>query len=111
MSLNYKKIILGIGLMVSLSQANAQVDAEAGKALSESKRCVRCHKMDEKGTGPSVREIAGKYKGVAGAQVAVLGRMRAGSKGIWGDKAMTAVNKDVTDEDLKVIVSWMLAPR
>ena len=105
------KVICGIGLMVVLPHAYGQADPDAGRALSESKRCVRCHKLDEKGTGPSVREIGAKYKGVAGAQAAVLGRMRTGSKGIWGDKAMNAVNKDVSDEDLKAIVTWMLAQR
>ena len=110
MSLIYKGIV-GVGMALLLSHAHAQVNADAGKDLAESKRCVRCHKLDEKATGPSVREIAGKYKGVAGSQAAILGRMRTGSKGIWGDKAMTAVNKDVTDEDLKAIVAWMLAQR
>ena len=109
--LSKSKVLFGVGLMVVLPLAHAQADADAGRALAESKRCVRCHKLDEKGTGPSVREIAAKYKGVAGAQAAVLGRMRTGSKGIWGEKGMNAVNKDVSDDDLKAIVTWMLAPR
>ncbi|MFM9969377.1 MAG: c-type cytochrome [Burkholderiales bacterium] len=104
------RFVLPVMLALAGPVAWAQSSADAARSLAESKRCLVCHKMEEKSMGPSVRDIAAKYKGAAGAQAAVMARMRGGSKGIWGNVPMAPVNKDISEEDLKTMVAWMLSP-
>ena len=98
------------GIVLVLPAAHAQVNADAARALAEKRMCLACHKPEEKSMGPSMRDMAKKYQGVAGAQAVIMTRMRNGSKGIWGNTAMAPVSKEVSEEDLKAMVAWMLAP-
>ena len=52
----------------------AQIAAKSG--------CLACHMVDKKLVGPSYRDIAQKYKGNAGAQAALVARLRTGGKGV-----------------------------
>ncbi len=101
--------LFALGLIMLLPAAHAQVNAEAARALAEKKMCLACHKMDEKGVGPALREVAKKYQGVANAQANMIPKLRKGAKGTWGAMAMPPVSKDVSEEELKTMVAWMLS--
>lgn len=40
----------------------AAVHAQSGEEVAK-KRCLGCHALDQKKVGPSVRDLAAKYKG------------------------------------------------
>lgn len=69
--------------------------------------CVSCHQVDAKVVGPAYQEIAAKYKGDAKAADMLATKIKAGGAGSWGEVAMPP-NATVTDEDMKVLVDWIL---
>jgi len=81
--------------------------AQANEKLAQSNGCVACHQMDKKVIGPSFKDIAAKYRAGKGAEAELAKKVKAGSKGIWGDIPMPA-NAHVKDEDIQSIVKWIL---
>jgi len=51
--------------LVSISPAQAAVDADAAQALFKKNDCTKCHAVDKTKKGPSLQKIAAKYKGKA----------------------------------------------
>lgn len=80
-----------------------------GEAAFKKASCTACHKIDGKSVGPALTLIAAKYKGDAGAQAKLETKVRNGGSGSFGGMPMPAVPKSVSDEDIKSIVSWILA--
>ena len=101
--------VVTLGLVALVSAAHAQVNADAARALAQKSNCLACHKMEDKGVGPALRDISKKYQGVDGVQDKLAAELRKGSKGTWGTVAMPAVGKAVSDEDLNTIVAWILS--
>ena len=88
--------------------AHAQVNADAAKALAEKSLCLACHKVEGKLVGPGLRDVTKKYQGVAEVQAKLIATLKKGGKGIWGTVPMPPA-KDVSDEDLKTLVAWILS--
>ena len=51
--------------LVSISPAQAAVDADAAQTLFKKNDCTKCHAVDKSKKGPSLQKIAAKYKGKA----------------------------------------------
>jgi cytochrome c len=75
--------------------------ALASEQLSKDAGCVKCHDIDKKKKGASVKSIAAKYKGKAGAADQLVADLKAEKDDHPKPKA--------SDADLKAIVVWMLA--
>ena len=99
----YSLVILAAGLVVA---GNAQ--AENGEALARTYNCMMCHAVATKSTGPSVKDIAAKYRADKGAQAMLEIKVRRGGAGAWGKIPMPATARSVSDEEIKAIVQWML---
>ena len=82
--------------------------AHANEKLAQANGCVACHTMDKKVIGPALKDIAAKYRANKGAEAELVKKVKAGSKGVWGDIQMPA-NAHVKDEDIKSIVQWILS--
>jgi cytochrome c len=52
--------------------------------------------------------VAKKYAGDKGAQAMLVGKVKAGGKGVWGQVPMPP-NPQVKSEDLDKIVAWILS--
>lgn len=74
--------------------------AMASEQLSKDAGCVKCHDMEKKKKGASVKSIAAKYKGKA-----VADQLVADLKAEKDDHP----KPKASDADLKAIVTWMLA--
>ena len=71
--------------------------------------CTACHAKDKKQVGPSFKEIAARYKGQANAVDALVAKVRAGGKGVYGPIPMPPHPPEkIGDADLKAVVAWML---
>ena len=103
-----RNCLLALSLTALLPAAHAQVNADAAKALAEKNLCFSCHKVEEKLVGPSYRDVANKYKGVADAQAKLAANIKKGGKGVWGTVPMPPTS-GVSDEDLKTIAAWILS--
>ena len=97
-------------LYVALMAAAGVVMAgqvHADEALAKAKNCMACHAIDKKLVGPAYKEVAAKYKGDKGAAATLAAKVKAGGKGVWGQVPMPPNN--VTDDEAKKLVAWVLA--
>ena len=98
-----KLIHLGL-IAASLSIANL---AQADEALAKAKNCTTCHGIDKKIVGPGYKEIAAKRGAEKGAEAALTAKIKAGSKGEWGQVPMPPNN--VTDAEAATLAKWVLS--
>ena len=94
--------MIAVGLGVS-----GQVLAD--EALAKAKNCMSCHAVDKKLVGPAYKDVAAKYKGDAGAVEALVTKVKAGGKGVWGQIPMPPNN--VTPEEAKKLATWVLTQK
>lgn len=82
--------------------------AVADQALATANGCMACHQMETKVVGPAYKDVAAKYKGDAGAKDMLIGKVRNGGSGTWGEIPMPP-NAAISDADLDAVVTWILA--
>ena len=83
--------------------------ASANQALAQKSGCLACHAIDKKVLGPSMKDVAAKYKGDKAAEGKLVAKVKAGGSGVWGPMPMPANSPQVKDEDIKSIVQWILS--
>ena len=76
-------------------------------ALFKNENCSACHAPNAKLVGPSIADIAAKYKGQSGAQEKLMAKVKNGGSGVWGAIPMPA-QAQLSDEDRATLVRWML---
>lgn len=101
-------MIKKLGALALMGSALLLGPVHANEKLAQSSGCMTCHSVEKKVLGPSYKDIAGKYRGDAGAESALIKKVKGGSKGVWGPVPMPP-NPHVKDEDAKAIVQWILA--
>ena len=84
-----------------------QLSETQAMALAKKKNCFACHALDKKMVGPAWRAVAEKYRGDAGAQVALESKVRKGGKGNWGGMAMPP-QPALSGEELTGLVQFVL---
>ncbi len=100
-------ILVATGCLLMAGQASA-VDAKVAESLAQKNGCLACHTIKQKVIGPALRDIAAKYRGEAGAEAKLVGRVKNGTSGVWGPVPMGPNSPQVKDEDIKLIVQWIL---
>jgi cytochrome c len=83
-------------------------DAAKAQALMKGSDCMACHAEATKLVGPSYKDVAKKYAGDAGASDKLVKKVKAGGSGVWGAVPMTP-HPNLKDEDVKVMVDWILS--
>jgi cytochrome c len=83
---------------------------EYDKAISliASSDCLTCHKVDEKVTGPSYREVSQKYEATDANIEMLANKVKKGGSGVWGQAMMTP-HDTLSLDDAKVMVKYILA--
>ncbi len=105
------KLIVGAFFSVtclSLASAAQAADPKAAEELAKKSGCMACHAMDKKLVGPAYKEIAAKYRGQKDAEAKLIGKVKNGGKGVWGEIPMPP-NAQIKDEDIKTLVQWVVA--
>lgn len=98
----------GAAAVSAAAKPAAAVPLKGGAELAEAAACMACHGIDQKIVGPGFREIAAKYRGVAGAESNLAEKIKKGSVGVWGPIPMPAQSQ-VELADTRTIVQWILA--
>ncbi len=98
-----------IVMSAALAAAPAAFAVDEGEALFIKSKCSACHKLDDKKVGPTLKGIAAKYVGNKDAPATLEKKVRSGGVGVWGSMPMPRTPATVTDEEIKMIVVWMLA--
>lgn len=83
--------------------------AFASEELATKNNCIMCHKVAEKGVGPSMTDIAGKYKDDAEGAAKIEKAIKEGSQKAWGENSMMAPQAAVSADDAKAITTWILS--
>ena len=99
--------VVGISPLVAFAQAPT-LDTKAALALFEGHECAGCHQVDIKVVGPALKQIAAKYKGDKDAASKLMDKVKKGGAGVWGAIPMPP-NEGIKDEELKVVLAWVLA--
>ena len=84
--------------------------ASANEKLAQSAGCMTCHGVDKKVIGPAFKDVAQKYRGNKAAEADLVKKVKAGSKGVWGDIPMPP-NAHVKDDDIKTLVQGVLSQK
>lgn len=72
--------------------------------------CLTCHKVDEKVTGPSYRDVANKYENTPENVKKLAEKVVKGGSGVWGDVAMVPA-PGLKQEDAEKMVKYILLLR
>ena len=90
------------------SEKRSEKDYEKGLALVAKNRCLICHNVEDRLTGPSYREIANKYAGYPDSIISFLGkRVITGGNGTWGEVRMTP-HPQVSQKEAEAMVRYIL---
>jgi len=92
----------------ALSVSTAAFATGDGAALFKKNNCSACHAAASKSVGPSLADIAAKYKDNKDAQAKLEAKMRSGGAGSFGTMPMPPTAKSVSDDDIKTMVAWLL---
>ena len=95
---------------VAASLAAFGAPAMADMNLAKAKNCTACHALDKKVIGPNFKEIAAKYASDKGAVARLVGKVRQGGSGTWGQIPMPA-NPQVSAAEAETLVKWIMSQR
>lgn len=81
---------------------------QEGLELISKSDCLTCHKVDEKLTGPSYREVANKYASQAPGIIPELAdKIVKGGSGVWGEVPMLP-HPAISQSDAEKMVKYIL---
>ena len=101
-----KLLIAGLVLAGAVSDSQA-LDKAKARAVFDNNGCASCHQPAEKLVGPSLKDIAKRYKGKKVA-TEVATRIREGSAGRWGDMPHPASDL-LAPADAELLAGWILS--
>jgi cytochrome c len=108
------KIMLNMatGMIVLLSTTLVQAqmkpaDVASAQSIFSGNGCANCHDVSLRILGPSLKEIATRYKGKK-VTPEVAKRIIEGSQGRWGDMAHPS-NAALDPADAALLARWILA--
>lgn len=97
-------------IVSTLALAVAALPALANEELAKKSGCLACHAVDKRIVGPSYKEVAAKYKSDKDAAAKLFKKVKEGGTGVWGQVPMPP-NATVKDDDIKVLVKWVLSQK
>lgn len=106
MALLPKLTIAGL-LLVGVMADGVALDKAKARETFDSYGCASCHQRAESLVGPSLKDIAKRYKGKkVAAELAT--RIREGSNGRWGDMPHPAIDL-LGPAEADLLARWMLS--
>ena len=86
-------------------------DYQKGLGLVAANKCLTCHQIDDKLTGPPYREVANKYGSMPDTIVTHLAKkIISGGNGVWGEIFMTP-HPGISQADAETMVKYILLLR
>ena len=111
------RFALGACLCASLSACNQDAPAKPtlplppAPAFIEQKHCLACHTNDAEVRAPLWLDIANRYKGDKEAVNTLSEKVIKGGSGSFGSAKMPAQYKNITSDEAKYLVEWILKQR
>lgn len=101
--------LLAASVLPGLAWAEPGRDFEEGYALADSKGCFECHTVGRTDVGPSFSEIARRYRFDPLALERLPYVLRNGEVGHWGRRLPMWPQVNLTDDEIRQLVSWVLS--
>lgn len=102
---DYQPVAMAASAASVSDAAGGSIDA---KALFTKNNCAACHAANSRIVGPSVAEVAAKYKGQPDALAGLEQKVKNGGAGAWGAIQMPP-HPQISDQDISVMVKWMVS--
>ena len=77
------------------------------RPLAEKSGCLACHAPLQRLLGPSLAEIASRYRTDSGAEPRLVAKVKAGGQGAWGNVPMPP-QPQLQERDVRALVRWIL---
>ena len=87
--------------------AVASVSIDPAPVLAEKSGCLSCHAPKQRSIGPSLLEIAAKYRTDNTAESKLIAKVKSGGLGVWGNVPMPPFVQ-LQEQDLRTLVRWIL---
>ena len=97
----------GAATVVAAAAPAAAAKAPEGGDLVKAAGCTACHGVTNKIVGPAFRDIGAKYAKDANAVATLVGKVKQGGVGAWGQIPMPP-QPQVKDADAQAIVRWIV---
>ena len=97
----------GVDTMSAPKPSAAKPADQTVAELARKNNCMACHQIEKRVVGPSLLEIAAKYKTDTGAPARLADKVKNGGSGAWGVIPMPP--NALPDEDISALVKWILA--
>lgn len=98
-----------VALSAAVLALAAAASAQASEALAKKYNCLTCHVIKgQKTVGPAYADVAKRYAGQKGIEAKLVGKVKQGGSGVWGQIPMPA-NAQVPDADVRALVKWILS--
>jgi cytochrome c len=101
-----KNVLLFTGAL--LITAPSFADSANGQDLLKKSGCTSCHSVNKRVVGPALKDVANKYKDKEDSHDYLIGKIKKGSKGVWGKMSMPPNSPRVSDENIESIVDYIL---
>ena len=92
---------------VAATPVAAPVTHDPAHALAEKSGCLACHGPKQRVIGPSLAEIAARYRADSGAESKLVAKVKSGGQGVWGNVPMPPFAQ-MQEQDLRTLVRWIL---
>ncbi|CAB1368732.1 c-type cytochrome [Denitratisoma oestradiolicum] len=97
-------------LILSFGSPVLAVDEEAAEELLKVSKCLKCHSVDKKKSGPTYQEVAAKYKGKPEAEAKLTKHVTEPSKvKVDGKETDHGAAKTRDPAKVKNLIEWILS--
>lgn len=103
--------LLSLTGAVLFSPIASAVDADAAQALAKKEGCLKCHAIDKKKEGSSLKDISAKYSGKADAEAKLINHITSGEKVKFDDgrEEEHKIVKTKDEAEIKNLINWILS--
>ena len=101
--------LLAAAVIPIVAAAGPAEDFDRGYDLALEKGCFDCHALGYQDVGPSFRAIAKRYRFDPEHRARLPYVIRGGSIGHWGERFAMWPQRQLSDEEVRILVDWVLS--
>jgi cytochrome c len=97
----------GAKAVVATAATPAAASAPNPQDLLKRQACTACHGVTNRIVGPGFNEVVAKHGSRADAETYLVGKIKEGGVGVWGQVPMPA-QPGLKDDEARVLAKWIL---
>lgn len=107
--INVKEVLLKVRYLKAGMKISKELRGDApGLAVMRTSNCFNCHNFNSKSIGPSFLDISKRYPPTKSNIDSLIKRIRLGSSGIWESREKMPAHPELTADQVKNTVQWIL---